>query len=182
MNIFLTSKTKWFATLIAITLVFGFTLLEYFNGGVISHHFLANKNLPKISNWWGLLSIPILAWSLLSIIQKRKAKTQDKKSEPSLNLYGFIGGSLLGIALTILFYQESNLTSYLLLPTFIVALFIPIYKPEYYLGFALSLIYGFGGILPVVIGLFLITIYAIEYCVIRKAFLYVLNKITTRDK
>ncbi|HER39918.1 MAG TPA: hypothetical protein ENO10_01720 [Salinimicrobium catena] len=128
--------------------------------------------MPKVSNWWGLLSIPILTWLLLSIIQKRKTKTNEKKTISKLEIYGFIGGSLFGIAMTILFlFNESNLSFYLLLLTSILALFIPIYKPEYYLGFILSMIYGFGGILPAVIGLFLIAIYAFEYCVIRKAFL-----------
>ncbi len=167
----LNSKTKLLVILIAFIVVSGFTLWEHFDGGVASPHFFHNTNMPKVSNWWGLLSIPIATWLSLSIIQKRKSKAHEEKTSSSVEIYGFIGGSLFGIALTILFFNESYLINYLLLLTFILALFIPIYKPEYYLGFILSMIYGFGGILPVVVGLFMIAIYAFEYCVIRKAFL-----------
>lgn len=132
--------------------------------------------MPKISNWWGLLSIPILTWLSLSIIQKRKNKNHEEKTVSRFEIYGFWGGFLFGVALTILFYNESGFSNYLLLLTFVFALFIPIYKPEYYLGFILSMLYGFGGVLPAVIGLLLIAIYAIEYHVIRKAFLFIINK------
>jgi hypothetical protein len=182
MIIVLNSKTKFLATIIAFVLMLGFILWEYFHGGVLSHHFFHNEDMPRVSNWWGLLSIPIVTWLSLSIIQKNENKTHQEKTLSKFEIYGFIGGLLFGIALTILFFNESVLSNYLLLLTFVLALFLPLYKPEFYLGFIISMIYEFGGALPVVIGLLLIAVYAIEYFVIRKAFLIILSKIRHREE
>lgn len=48
-----------------------FVLWEYSNGGVVTHHLLARPDLPGISNWWGLLTIPLLTWLTLTLIQRR---------------------------------------------------------------------------------------------------------------
>ena len=64
-----------------------------------------------------------------------------------------------------------------MLATFVLALFIPLYRPQYFLGFILSMTYGFGGVLPVIFGLILVPIYWIEYRYIRKVFLIILNKV-----
>lgn len=178
MKTILNLKTKIIATLVIGFLVLAMLLLEHFRGGVISHHLLGNENLPKISNWWGLLIIPTISWFSLSLIQKdniNNKNTQKPISKPQI--YGFIAGFLFGVVMTILFYSSLGIHNYLLLVTFVLAFFIPIYKPEYYLGFILSMSYGFGGILPVLFGLVLVAIYAIEYLLIRKGLLYVLNKI-----
>lgn len=177
----LNTKTKILTTLILTIPVVVFTLWEHFHGGVISHHIFADESMPKVSNWWGLLSIPLLTWILLSIIQKRRGTNHDEKRITRPEVYGFIGGISLGIVITILFYNAPTLTSYILLLTFVLALFVPIYKPEFYLGFILSMAYGFGGVLPVVFGLLLIAIFAIEYLLIRKAFIMMINKISTHQ-
>ncbi len=176
MNIVINAKTKIIATGIVAAFVLGFLLWEYFHGGVVSHHLFHNQDLPKVSNWWSILSIPLLTWILLSLIQKRQDIQNQKVISKSI-LYGFFGAFLFGIVLTVLFYHAPSLPNYLLLLTFAFALFVPIYRPEYYLGFILSMTYGFGGILPVIIGLFLIAIYALEFLVIRRGFLGLLSKI-----
>ncbi len=177
MNFILNSKTKGILTAIITFLILIMLLLEHFRGGVVSHHLLANENLPKISNWWGILTIPVISWFTFSNLQKRNI-SKDNGQEPILKsqLYGFIGAFIFGIIMTILFYSSLEIHNYLLLLTFALALFIPIYKPEYYLGFILSMAYGFGGILPVIFGFILIVVYAIEYNLIRKGFLFVLSK------
>jgi len=178
MNIILNSKTKLILTAIVTFLILGMLMLEHFRGGVISHHILNNKDLPKISNWWGLLTIPVISWFTFSNLQKRNLDKNDEQAPISKSqLYGFVGAFLFGIVMTILFRSQLEVHSYLLLLTFALALFIPIYKPEYYLGFILSMAYGFGGILPVIFGFILMVIYAIEYNIIRRAFLFILNKI-----
>lgn len=46
---------------------------EYTHGGVPAHHLLNNPELPAISNWWGLLVVPLLVWFLVGRIQRRAA-------------------------------------------------------------------------------------------------------------
>ena len=178
MNIILNSKTKQILTAIITFFILGILLLEHFRDGVVSHHLFGNENLPKISNWWGVLTIPVISWFTLSVLQKSNAINDNEQTPISKSqLYGFIGAFLFGIVMTIVFYSSLEIHNYLLLLTFILALFMPIYRPQYYLGLILSMAYGFGGILPVIFGLFLVLIYVIEYKFIRKGFLFALNKI-----
>lgn len=161
MSTALNARTKLISTTIITFLILGMLLSEHFRGGVVSHHLLDNKNLPKVSNWWGILVIPVISWFTLSRIQKGNISinnTQKPISKSKSQIYGFIGAFLFGVVLTILFYSSLGIHNYLLLLTFALALFVPIYKTEYYLGFILSMSYGFGGILPVIFGLFLIAI------------------------
>ena len=165
-------------TIIAIVFVLCLLLLEHLQGGIVSHHLLARKDMPKISNWWGVLIVPIMTWILLSLIQKNNLKSSNhQKSVSDKEIYGFIGAFIFGVTVTILFYNAPELPGYFMLMTFVLALFIPIYRPEYYLGFILSMTYGFGGVLPALFGLVLIPVYMIEYRLIRKGFLFVLKKI-----
>ena len=46
---------------------------EYTHGGVPAHHLLNDPGLPAISNWWGLLVVPVLVWYLVGRIQRRAA-------------------------------------------------------------------------------------------------------------
>jgi len=178
MKVILNSRTKILITTIVAVFVLSLLLLEHFRGGVISHHLLARKDMPKISNWWGILIVPLITWILLTLIQKRhKRSTHNQKSVSKQEIYGFIGAFVFGFIITVLFYNAPELPGYLLLVTFVLALFIRIYRPEYYLGFILSMTYGFGGIIPVIFGLVLIAVYTIEYRYIRKGLLFILNKI-----
>ena len=117
-------------------------------------------------------------WILLTLIHRRQLRSANNQSSVSeQGIHGFIGAFIFGVTVTILFYNAPELPGYFMLMTFVLALFIPIYRPEYFLGFVLSMTCGFGGILPVLFGLVLIPVYMIEYRYIRKAFLYILNKI-----
>ena len=40
---------------------------EHFHGGVVSHHLLNRADLPAISNAWGAVFLPALAWFLFLI-------------------------------------------------------------------------------------------------------------------
>ena len=68
-----------------ILLIFGSVLLvlvhlvfEHFHGGVVTHYFLQDDTLPGISNWWGLLTLPLATWVVLMSIEKRKIFTPQK--------------------------------------------------------------------------------------------------------
>ena len=73
------------------------------HGGVPSHHILANKNLPSISNWWGGFLLPLLTWFLLYCIQKRIIRNNDEHFDTRLPkvIYGFVGSLLYGILLSV---------------------------------------------------------------------------------
>ncbi|QSE96599.1 hypothetical protein [Fulvivirga lutea] len=165
----LTNTNRLLITALFFLVALAVILYEHFNGGVASHYFLHDKNMPKLSNWWSLLTLPLAAWTGLIFISKKTPVTKQV-------YIGFIGGLLFGLLITVLFYTIPDLTSYGLLLTFGIALFIPLYTVEYYLGFVLSMIVGFGGVLPVVIGLVLLVIYAIEYHFIRRLFLSLISK------
>ena len=178
MKVILNSRTKIIITILVIVFVLSLLLLEHLQGGVVSHHLLARKDMPKISNWWGVLIVPIMTWILLSLIQKNQiTSSNDQISVSDKEIYGFIGAFIFGVTVTVLFYNAPELPGYFMLMTFVLALFIPIYRPEFCLGFILSMAYGFGGVLPVLFGLILIPIYLIEYRYIRKAFLFVFSKV-----
>lgn len=174
----LNTRTRILITTLVAVYVLCILILEHFRGGVISHHLLAREDMPKISNWWGILIVPLVSWVLLTLIQKgHKSSSKNKKLISQQEIYGFVGAFIFGIIITVLFYNVPELLGYLLLITFVVSLLLPIYRPKYYLGFILSMSYGFGGIIPVMFGLVLMAVYMIEYRYIRKGLLYILNKI-----
>lgn len=110
---------------------------EYFNGGVVSHHFLARSDMPSISNWWGLVVIPALAWTLLGRIGERNA------------IPGFAGAFLFGAVLSTFFatgHQEWCGHMVMALP--VLALFFAIYRAECILGFVIGMTFVFGPVLP----------------------------------
>ena len=129
MNIVLKLRTKLILTAAATLLMSIMLLLEYLRGGINSYHPLGNKDLPMISNWLGLLTIPLFSWLSLSNLQMRN-KGENNKQKPisKSQFYGFIGGVLFGIITTIFFYAKLGLNSHLLIASFVLALFLPIYR------------------------------------------------------
>ncbi|MFD0860917.1 hypothetical protein ACFQ1M_01745 [Sungkyunkwania multivorans] len=178
------------AIVLGITFVVGlFILWEHLNGGVITHHLLADDNMPGISNWWGLITIPSLSWILLSIIQKRIRKESlptegfDEKALVKEAMYRFIGGLLFGI--TAAAFWELNLEyilQYFIYLPVVLALFISVHKPEYYLGFVLGMAFTFGGILPIAFGLVLLLLSFVVHKIIRGGFLFAVSKLKTQTR
>ena len=65
---------KYIFALITTLFVAAHIAYEYLTGEVTTHHLLADENLPGISNWWGLLSIPLLTIITITITQKLHQK------------------------------------------------------------------------------------------------------------
>ncbi len=158
-----------------------FVAREYFNGGVITHHLLADKDMPGLSNWWGLLSITALTWIAVSLIKQRQNKATSLQADPEKNespvfLRFFIALGF-GILITILweFRIESILPFVILLPV-VVALFKPVHFPECLLGLVLGMMYAFGGILPIMAGIVLLLLSWVANKVVRRAVLFVFSK------
>ena len=140
-----------------------FTLREYLNDGVVTHHVFANEDLPGVSNWWGLATVPLLAWIVSSSIRHRRSRKkvaiQERKEKDKRVLKRFLAALVFGIIASILWELrlEQVLQYYILFPI-LIAFFKPVHLPEFLLGFTLGMIYSFGGILPIIIGIILMII------------------------
>jgi len=116
--------------------------------GVPAHHLLARADMPAISNWWGLLLLPLLAWVAASRIEARYGDT----AAASAAIPGFLGGLLFGAAVALFFsLGRTDLCEYLMQGLVLLALFYPIYRSESLLGFAFGMTYAFGPVLPVLV-------------------------------
>ncbi len=119
---------------------------ESLHGGVVSHNLLNRRDLPAISNWWGLAFLPMLAWFTVGRVQSR---------DP------FIGKAVVFRFLAALFYATCLATAFrwgyeattstLFFGMILLAVVIPLYKAEYILGFVLGMTLVFGAILPMLI-------------------------------
>lgn len=155
-------------TFIVSILLSSWLLWQHFNGGIPSHHLLADKTLPLISNAWGALVIPITTWFLLFRVGKGLFGKTDIISFPTHTLYGFLSALLFALVLGMAIeYSFKTFLSYIPLILFSLALFFPTYKAEYFLGFILGLTYFIGGVLPVVVGSIFLLISAVIYLLIR---------------
>lgn len=143
-------RTRATLTILVTVAICSLLAWQQFNGGVPSHSFMARKDMPSISNWWGALTLPILAWFALGNVAERIARNATTERAA---LAGFIGGALFGLVLAVSYslgYSQVPRVQVRVLPLF--ALAFPIYRAEYLLGFVLALSYTFGGVLPIVIG------------------------------
>lgn len=124
-----------------------FLIYQHFNGGVPSHHFMANEAYPEISNWYGVIVIALFAFFTCQHFNKNEFT---KKT-----LLESIVAFLYGIGIFICFNHDySEVTKIMFLGLFVIGLLYPIYRIHIYFGIVIGMTYGFGAILPaVMIGL-----------------------------
>ena len=151
-------------------------------GGVPSHHILHREDLPKISNWWGGLLLPLLTWFLLYRIQRRIIRHDNGNSEMSKYLkhtiYRFAGFLLFGILLSVFFTLGfSEIPEYMIFGLFLISLFVPIYREECILGFVLGMTFTFGAVLPTGVGTILALIGVVLYQYVRTGIIFIIKKI-----
>lgn len=134
---------------------------EMAHGGVVSHHFLGRSDMPAISNWWGILLVPALAWFVASRVLGRAGRDPDDRLIPAtigraLPAFGMalVYGGLLAASFSFGF----GLEKYLFFGLFLIGLALPIYRGECVLGFVLGMMFTFGGILPLVVAAFVATV------------------------
>lgn len=159
-----------------------FVLREYFYGGVITHHLLADPELPGASNWWGLLTISILAWVVVWFIERRQNNSQAQeegfKKENRLIIKRFLIALVFGTLCSILWeFRLEEILQYLILLPVAIAIFVRVHWPECLLGFVLGMMYAFGGILPILVGVVLMLLTFIAYKGIRGGILFVVAKL-----
>ena len=124
---------------------------EYAHGGVVSHHILQRPDLPAISNWWGLVLLPVLAWFLIGRMQARNAQQTNALPSRDMTLR-FVAALAYGAGLATAFsLGYGSVTTTLFFSLFALALLTALYRAEFVLGFVLGMCFVFGAVLPTII-------------------------------
>lgn len=124
-------------------------LWQYVTVGVGSHHLFAQEYLPAVSNWWGILTLPALAWIGLGSLEQRLAKSRGDAA-----VGDFIGACAFGLAMAVFYSLErADLCEYLLQCLFLLALFYPVYRLLSVLGFVFGMVFAFGPVVPLAMAL-----------------------------
>ncbi|MBX9929251.1 MAG: hypothetical protein K2X99_10090 [Gemmatimonadaceae bacterium] len=154
-----------FAAIVAIAL--GALLSwQHLHGGVPSHSFLARKDYPSISNWWGLLLLPALTWGTSVVVLRRGSSTEAGAERRALTLGA--GALIYGAAMAFSFAIGAEQVTGVLFPAMpLLALIWPTYRAEALLGFVLGMSYTFGAVLPTFIGTVVVLISAVVHLGIR---------------
>jgi hypothetical protein len=174
MNEKLTVRTSLYFTGIVAVAIWTLLAWNYFHGGIPSHHLLARKDMPEISNAWGALLLPLLTWFLLYRIRRRRMHDQ----HPMHVFPGFTGALLFGILLSLFFnLGYADVPVYMFYGLFLLALFVPVYRAECLLGFVIGMTYTFGAVLPTGVGSVLILICAVLFLYVRGGILYIKSRL-----
>lgn len=127
---------------------------EHTHGGVPAHHLLNDPGMPAISNWWGLLVVPLLVWFLVGRIRRRAATLEQaggRERFQTLTRARFGIALLWGASLALAFTLDHPAVNYIFFGAFAAALVLPAWRAEYVLGFALGMTFTFGAVLPVLV-------------------------------
>ncbi len=158
--------------LLAATLHLGWEITQ---GGVKSHHLLDRSDLPAVSNWWGLLILPLLGWFASGVVTAR-ARTNEGAAARAVA--GFTGALLVGVALAASFAAGyESVSSGLFFATLVSGLVLPIYRAEYVFGFVLGMTFVFGAALPTIAASVAAAISAAAHFLVRPAFALLLGKV-----
>jgi hypothetical protein len=168
---------------LGVTLVLGSLLLyQYLHEGIPNHHFLARKDMPEVSNVWGILTIPVFTWFLLWRISKRFAREPNTTQFLKNVLVAFVASLAFGFALGLGIQFDLKLfTENVPLILFILALLFPTYRAEYFLGFVLGLTYFVGGVLPIVVGAVFLLFSALIHLLVRRFIVWIYRLIVEKS-
>jgi hypothetical protein len=132
--------------------IWALLIWEHYHGGVPSHSFMARKDMPSISNWWGGLLLPLLTYFSIYRIQKRVFTEENKVVKPKQMqsiLLLFVAGLIYAGSMAYCFVTDNeDINGILFQGLFILALIFPLYRAEFFLGFVIGMTYTFGAILP----------------------------------
>ena len=167
-------KARLYLTGLITASIWSLLAWGHFHGGVPSHHILNRADLPEISNWWGGLLLPLLAWFLFSRTKKRLTASPENLRTA---IAGFFSALVFGLSLSAFFtFGHGQICGYMMQGLMLAALFFPIYRSECILGFVLGMTFTFGAILPTGVGLILALMGAGLYLFVRRGFLFLLSK------
>lgn len=153
MNIVSTSRRRLLLTVLALCAELALLAREHLNGGVLAHHLLANPELPAVSNWWGLLLVPLLTWWCVGRVERRArlAASAGHAVKPA-PLIAFLCALAYGATLAALFAAGSPLVDYVFFGLLALALVVRLWHAEYLLGFVLAMSVVAGPVLPAIFG------------------------------
>lgn len=141
------SQLRSIGTLFVLAFILLHLGLEYFQGGIQSHHILNRADLPAISNLWGLL-LPLLAWFLLGFLDRRLAQSRDRhalKKALLLSIAVLSASSALAISFE---FDQQTITGFIFQGLLLAAVLLPFYRAELFLAVVLGMTFSFGAILP----------------------------------
>ena len=166
----------YFTTIITVA-IWSLLIWDYFHGGVPSHHMLQNEDLPEFSNWLGGILIPLLTWFLFYRVQKKIGNDLTVFKFSVNILYAFIAALSFSLLLSVFFtLGYSEIPFYMIVSLLVLALFLPIYKAEYFLGFVIGMTFTFGGVLSIGIISILSLIGAIIYRIVKPGLLFIIAR------
>jgi len=142
-------------------LVWAHIAWDYFNGGIPTHYILHDENMPGLPNWLGGIILPFFTWIVLSFIRRGEGEDQQHLWK-NVILRG-MAGILFSVGIAVFFTLGSSVTDFMMLALFLVAFFLPLYKPEYLLGYVLGAAFTFGAMIPMIAGPILLVIVMIFY-------------------
>lgn len=173
-------RNRLLFTILVTTLIWLKLSWDHFHDGVNVHYLLHDENLPSFSDWWSGLLLPAFTWLMLYLIYKREGQNEGTGRPVVSRLFISL---LFGITLSVFFtlgYEQPP--AYMMLSVIVLSLFIPLYLPEYFLGFVLSMSYTFGTPLSLIIGSVMIVILLFNYKIVRNLTLKLINLSRTSNK
>jgi hypothetical protein len=145
------------------------------HGGVVSHHLLDQRNLPALSNWWGLVVIPLVGALASWSAQRRAAINAAALTKAAA---ATVGAFLVGVALSVSFAVDSggSASAYIFFAVLLSGVMLPTYRPEYVFGFAIGMSFVIGLVLPTIIALVAVAISAAFHFLVRPAFVWAVRR------
>lgn len=151
------SQLRVIGTLLVLAFILLHLGLEYFQGGIQSHHILNQADLPAISNLWGLL-LPLLAWFLLGELARRLQTSEDHHAGKKAALTAALL-FVCTLTLALCFLSDLPQVSAIIFQGLLLgAIILPFYRAELFLGVVLGMTFAFGAILPTGVATILATI------------------------
>ena len=124
--------------------------IEMLTGGVRVHYPLMRDDLPALSNWWGLILLPSMAWVFYSAMPKDDSSAAWFGLNRTV-LYRLGGAFLYGGAMGAAFELGlGEMPAYMMLALLVMGIAYPLYRAEIVLGLIMGMTYSFGSIIPTV--------------------------------
>lgn len=165
---------RWLITALVALAELGHLAWQVFHGGIQRHHLLNQADLPAISNAWGAVFLPLLAWFLAGRMLRR---ANGPLAAKALAVAAF-GSLVAGIALSLAFVSgNADAPAYVLLGIILVSLVLPTCRSEYVLGFVLGMCITFGPILPALVATVIAAVSAIAHYLVRPALGWALARV-----